>query len=319
MIILQDSKQINRRSGTHSDRVQVKAPEVLCIYREEYHDETLAFLDEFDTYIFNEFLYVELDLSEVKEITAAAALVLFAKVTRCQSCLPAGAYRFPDQVISIIHPKMKAVKARFVSSGLWAAIKPGGQKKLERLWSDWDNPYKTGNDPSRQFEDIIGHLRQEFGVLPTRIVGALQECYLNIAHHAYESFKADSGFNEFMIGRWWQYASINPVSGKMAIIIYDMGAGIPATIRSIQGGVSDCTSIQYAMRPGVTRFNIQGRGKGFSDIKRPIDSNASAEYLLVYSGRGEVAYKSGQILKEDSHTHSIGGTLIEWAFAGVGS
>ena len=319
VIIVKDSKQLKRNSGTPTDRVQVKAPEVICLYREEYHDETLAFLDEFDTYVFNDLLYVELDFSEVREITAAAALVLFAKITRCQSCLPVGAFRFPDQVISIVPPKLKSTKAKFVATGLWAAIKPGGQKKLERLWGDWNNPYKTGNDPSRQFEDVIGHLKQGFGVLPKRIVGALQESYLNIAHHAYEAFKEDPGFNEFMVGRWWQYANISPITGKMAIIIYDMGAGIPATIRSIQGGVSDCSCIQYAMRPGVTRFNVQGRGKGFSDIKRPIDSNASAEYLLVYSGKGEVVYKSGQILKEYTHTHSMGGTLLEWAFTGVGS
>ena len=316
VIIVQDSKQINRGSGTPTDRVRVKAPEVLCLYREEYHDETLAFLDEIDHLVFDRLVYVELDFSEVLNVTAAAALVLFAKITRCQSCLPVGVFRFPDRIISIIPPRSKEAKAKFVATGLWAAIKPGGQKKLERLWADWGNPYKTGNDPSRQFEDVIGHLRQGFGVLPKRIVGAIQESYLNIAHHAYEPFKQNPGFNEFMVGRWWQYASISKSTGKMVIVIYDMGAGIPATIRSIQGGVSDCVSIQYAMKPGVTRFNVQGRGKGFSDIKRPIDSNASAEYLLVYSGKGEVAYKSGQILNEFTHAHSIGGTLLEWSFTG---
>ena len=318
MIIVQDSKQLKRRFGTPADRVQVKAPDVLCLYRLEFHDETLAFLDEIDTLVFNRLVYVEVDFSDVISITAAAALVLFAKITRCQSCLPIGVFRFPDRIISIVPPKSKEVKAKFVQTGLWSAIKPGGQKKLERLWSDWGNPYKTGNDPSSQFEDVIGHLRQGFGVLPKRIVGAIQESYLNIAHHAYELFKQDPGFNEFMLGRWWQYASINKSTGKMAIIIYDMGAGIPETIRSIQLGVSDCSSIQHAMKPGVTRFNLQGRGKGFSDIKRPIDSNASAEYLLVYSGKGEVVYKSGQIMNEYAHTNSIGGTLLEWAFTGEG-
>lgn len=310
-----DSKKLAAKGAADFERFLIEAPDVLCLYREKYHDETLAFFDELDRSVFSDGLYVELDLSNLQNITAAAALVLFAKITRCQSCLPVGAFLFPDQVVTLILPKDKDVRGKFVDSGLWAAIKPGGQKKLERLWMDWGNPYKTGNDPSKQIEGVIGNLRQSFGVLPNRIIGAIQESYLNIAHHAYEGFKEQGGLHEFMVGRWWQYANYHPKTGKLAIIIYDMGNGIPSTIRSIQNGVSDCSCIQYAMKPGVTRFNIQGRGKGFSDIKRPIDVNASAEYLLVYSGRGEVAYRSGQQSIEKAYSNSIGGTLLEWAFA----
>lgn len=316
MIYLNDSKQLQLKRG-NPDRVYIKSPEHLCLYREEYHDKTLAFFDEFDTRVFNNLMYVELDFSHLKSLTASAALVLFAKITRCQSCLPAGYFSFPDKIISMKLPDDKKIKGMFSSTGLWAAIKPGGQKKLDKLWSDWGNSYKTGNDPSRQFEEVISSLHSRVGVLPKRIVAALQESYLNIAHHAYEAFKKDPLFNDFMVGRWWQYAHLHPETGRLIIIIYDMGSGIPNTIRSIQGGVSDCSSIQYAMREGITRFNVQGRGKGFEDIKRPIDSNASAEYLLVCSGVGEVGYKGGQIVKEHSHGYSMGGTLLEWAFSGV--
>ncbi|WP_312392070.1 hypothetical protein [Pseudomonas sp.] len=315
MITLKDNKQI--RSGTISDRIYIKSPEVLCLYREEYHDQFLLFCHDFETRVFNNMLYVELDFSDLREITAAATVVLFAKITKCQSCVSSGVFRFPDRVIEIKPPKDKRVKSIFVGSGLWSAIKPGGQKKLERLWSDWGNPYKTGNDPSSQFQFVIANFRKVFGVLPKRIVGAVQESYLNIAHHAYENLSENDRHDEFMAGRWWQYASADRKTGKMVIIIYDMGSGIPDTIRSIQRGVTDCNCIKYAMNPGVTRFNVQGRGRGFSDIKRPIDSNASAEYLLVYSGKGEVVYKSGRIEKEVSHVETIGGTLLEWAFTEV--
>lgn len=315
MIYLADSQQLQIKRGT-PDRVYIKAPEVLCLYRDEFHDDALDFFDEFDTRVFNNLMYVELDFSELKEITAAAALVLFAKITRCQSCLPPGYFSFPDQIITILPPEDKRVKAILSGTGLWSAIKPGGQKKLDKLWEDKSNPYKTGNDPSRQFSQVVEDLRNRIGVMPRRIVAAIQESYLNIAHHAYESFKEDPLFNKFMIGRWWQYAHLNSKTGRLSIIIYDMGSGIPNTIRSIQKGVSDCACIQYAMKPGVTRLNLQGRGKGFEDIKRPIDTNASAEYLLVYSGKGEVVYRSGQIAKEYSHSHSMGGTLLEWTFQG---
>lgn len=300
----------------------VKSPERLCLYRAECYDDTLAFFDEFDTLVLLHGYYVVLDLSDLKELTAAASLMLFAKVTRCQCCLPQF-FTYPSAVVSYILPKDKAMRDMIRGSGLWAAIRPGGQSKLSRLWADVHNPYKTGNDPSTQMEAIIEQLLQQVGKLPRKIVSALQESYLNIAHHAYEGFKDGAvPLHEFMVGRWWQFVKWNPKANKLSLVLYDMGVGIPSSIKNVSHAVtrrvSDCASISLAMKSGVTRFNIQGRGRGFNDIKSPIDANPSAEYLLVFSGKGLVVYRSGKKVEEKLHDLSIGGTLIEWTFSGVG-
>ncbi|WP_433690446.1 hypothetical protein [Pseudomonas monteilii] len=297
------------------DKVVIAAPARVCLYTPDDYAETLRFFDEFDRAILVDFKYVELDFSDLESITAAAALVLFAKVTRCQCCIPSGKFRFPGEVITVKLPSNKVVKDLFVHTGLWAALRPGGIKKLDKLWADWDNPYKTGNDAASELLDVISHLQSQFKILPRKIVSALQESYLNIAHHAYELFKKNGEvMHPFMAGRWWQYARRNPKTNKITIVIYDMGGGIPASISDGNQMVSDCESIKYAMQTGVTRLNIQGRGQGFDNIKRPIDVNAAAEYLVVYSARGQVIYRQGAAITERNHGRHVGGTLIEWVF-----
>ncbi|MCD9569493.1 hypothetical protein [Pseudomonas protegens] len=293
----------------------IEAPERICLYARDDYSETLRFFDEFDRAVLVDNQYVELDFSETVHVTAAAALVLFAKVTRCQCCLPSGVFRFPSEVITVRLPTDKAMRDLFVNTGLWAALRPGGIKKLERLWGDWANPFKTGNDASSELPDIIQHLMQQFDPMPLKIVSALQESYLNIAHHAYELFKSKGDvMHPFMEGRWWQYARRNEKTKKINIVIYDMGNGIPASISDGNQMIRDCDSIKYAMMSGVTRLNIQGRGMGFNNIKRPIEVNADAEYLVVYSARGQVIYRQGDVVTELNHGRHVGGTLIEWVF-----
>ncbi|MDC6663185.1 hypothetical protein N4Q66_27065, partial [Leclercia adecarboxylata] len=67
---------------------------------------------------------------------------------------------------------------------------------------------------------------------------------------------------------------------------------------------------------GKTRHsNDEGRGNGFTNIKQPMDMNASAKHLLVCSGRGIVKYKNQKIASSDCMSNSnFGGTLVEWNF-----
>lgn len=308
----------NKKSGSivKKERIIIIAPPAICLYEATRFEKTVLFFDSFEQEVFNNLNYVEIDLSGTTQITAAAALILFAKVTRCQCWAPPSIFSNPDQIITIKLPKDKLTRSKILDSGLWAAIKPGGQRKLDRLWSDWTNPYKTGSDPAKEITDVIHQLQEQFDVLPRQIVAAIQETYLNIAHHAYEEFKSgQTPLHDFMIGRWWQYARRNPITKKISIVIYDMGSGIPKTIKTGRFfSETDSEEIQRAMKSGVTRFKIQGRGMGFDNIKKPIEVNSFAEYLVVYSGRGQVTYRRGQVIDKVNHAYNVGGTLIEWVF-----
>lgn len=297
-------------------RVTIVAPDEICLYRKNLYPQAMKFFDALDREVFLNHNYVHIDFSDTDYISAAAALVLFAKITRCQCGAPLDIFDHPDKIITLTRPTDKATRNLMRNAGLWAAIRPGSQKKLDGLWSDWSNPYKSGNDPAKEISDVISLLQLEFEELPRQIIAALQEAYLNIAHHAYEKFKQVEGgyLHKFMVGRWWQCARKYP-DNSISLIIYDMGAGIPSTIspRSEFPG-KDSDEIHHAMQTGITRLDIQGRGMGFDNIKKPIDLNESAEYLVVYSRKGQVTYKKGHIVSRVDHQEAVGGTLIEWFF-----
>ena len=313
------NKSTGRILATPDERVTVLAPRRLCLYLSEDYSETLKFFNTIDKLVFVERKYIEIDLTQTEEITAAASVMLFAKVTRCQGWAAPEIFAYPDQIIEFKLPINKETKSLVVKSGLWAAIKPGGIKKLERLWKDKSNPFKTGNNPAEKIRDVIGLLRHQIPKPPKKIIAALQESYLNIAHHAYDAFtKNEEVLHEFIEGRWWQYAFHKKESGSFTVIIYDVGSGIPSTLSPLIGKrADDCEYIAEAMRKGVTRFNISGRGMGFEDIKSPIDQNITADYLVVYSGRGQVIYRNGKIEDKILHDIDISGTLIEWVFKGI--
>lgn len=296
------------------DRVFFSAPTNICLYSN--YQATMEFMHRFEHAVWVNWKYVHLDFSKTEKITAAASVVLFASITRCQCCAPKNRFKSPDQIITFTLPESKSARYLFSQSGLWTAIRPGSDKKLEKLWRDWDNPYKTGNNPKEEFSQIIQQLNSRFTSIPNKLVSALQESYLNIAHHAYDFYKNpdDGSFHPFMNNRWWQFAK----KGKdtTSAIIYDKGFGIHNTLRDQYSSYNACDIIRHAMQNGTSRLNISGRGMGFNNIKSPIERNESSEYLLIYSGTGQVVYKRGEIFDLKEHSAFLGGTLLEWSFGG---
>lgn len=294
----------------------ILSPEQICLYRAEYSASTMDFLTEIDGFnIIPE--PVVIDFSGCKYISAAAAVMTFAKITRCQILADTHHDGVTHQSIQIILPADKVAKKLFTVSGMFNAIKPGGLKKLDKLWSDMENPFKTSNDPNGEMSNVIRHLKKTLGKVPSRLVAALGEAVLNIRHHAYQEFTQQD-----IDGRWWQYILHNPQRKTVSVVIYDMGIGIAESIKRkyySEGGsriAQDNALIEYAMTQGKTRHdNDEGRGNGFTNIKQPMDMNASAKYLLVCSGRGIVKYKDQAIISSDCIVNNVfGGTLIEWNF-----
>ena len=296
----------------------VIAPPVICIYRGEHLPTTMEFFEKIDDYLQSR-EPVTIDFSNCSEITAAAAVITFAKITRFQLAADYFKMKAGHQAIKIILPADREVRNFFRESGFYDAIRPGGMSKLERLLHDINNPFKTSNATEADIQAVIKHLRNRLGTLPGRLISALSEAYLNIGHHAY-----DHDIIEELQGRWWQYTSSIKSDGTFSVIIYDTGKGIPKSLGRKYTDEGNRYShienlvIEYAMIRGNSRYpkNL-GRGNGFSNIKQPVDVNKEAKHLLIASGKGSVTYKNQQIIKSEMLTnHTYGGTLIEWCFDG---
>ncbi len=298
-------------------RLDIQSPETLCIYQSDHRDTTLEFFDLISRAVFEHHCYVSLDLSGLQRITAAAAVILFAHVTRAQNASPLELFRFRDRVIDIHFGDNKKMRDFFSSTGLYEALRPGGRKKLESLWDNPTTPFKTHNEPNRKHVEVAAWLRSYYGLLPKRMAAAVQEALLNITHHSYSLFKqGELPLDPFMVNRWWQYADFEESDDafRLTFIIYDMGSGIPKLACEAANSNDDAGIIQEAMVRGFSSTGIPGRGNGSADMLKPIVLSEKEDSLYVYSGRGEVGYLHNSIKDSKTNLHSIGGTLLEWTF-----
>lgn len=294
----------------------VLAPTQICVYRGEYLHATMEFFEEIEEAIRLR-VPVIIDFSSCESINAAAAVMTFAKITRYQLIADYVGIAQGHQALKIKMPADKEVRAFFRSTGFHDAIRPGGRAKLERLWKDVENPFKTSNSPEPDLPGLIKHLRNRLGIIPGKLMSALSEGYLNINHHAYEHPLIPD-----LAGRWWQYTSSVRPNGTFSVVLYDCGVGIPATLEHKvareRTWYTDNQVIEYAMQKGATRYaEHHGRGNGFQNIRKPVDINKEAKHLFIASGKGSVIYRDQKINKSEMHPrYSFGGTLIEWCFDG---
>ena len=151
-----------------------------------------------------------------------------------------------------------------------------------------------------------------------RLVGALKEAMGNADEHAYKEVTSYPP----MKGRWWLTGYVNPSQGEMMIILADQGIGIPRSLGPTQyerisslltsrtWQPSDGYMIAAATELHRTSTGQSGRGKGFRDMKRFIDTCDDGE-LRIISNSGAYQYMKGTETISDE-AMSIGGTLIEW-------
>lgn len=293
-------------------RAVIKCPENLCIYGENYQ-ESLDFFDKISTAVFVDCKYIKLDFSELEKITAAAAVILFAHVTRCQNCAPLEIFKYRDQVVDsdFRHNKKGYEFAREIF--LIDAIRQGGKGKLDKLWDSRVCPFKTSNEPSIAAAEIVLWLKSFNPNMPRKMIRAIGEALLNINHHSYGPYmNKKTPLNEFMISRWWQLGAVT--EDAFRFIIYDMGAGIPTVAGRKIFLENDSNVIERAMERGFSSTGIAGRGNGSADLLSPISQENEEDYLHVYSNKGFVGYRNGKMYLKEDNKYSIGGTLLEWVF-----
>ena len=291
------------------DWIEVTAPKVLCLYDLNENNTNIyyKFLEQLDKLPKNNF--VQLDLSNVERVSAAAALYLFAHVIGRQLYISNNFYKFKL-------PKNPNVVSVFKSTGLDTVLKPGGTKKIKKLWQNDKIQFLCGNNNDvpnflKRIRTLTGH-----SVLPQNLGTALKETFLNINHHAY------SGPSNLVHVTWFSYFhQSEDANGKyLAALIADRGIGIPTTIRKSFSKFryqKDCYCIEKAMLQGVTSTNEMGRGQGSVNIQRPVQLAEidQKDSLLIISGKGqfELEKKIHELnVKMKEMECSIIGSILEW-------
>lgn len=291
------------------ERKIIRAPREICLYN-HHASETSKFLNLIEYEVFYNNRYILIDFSLTEKLTAAAALSLATTITLCQNCT-SKYFAFKNQVIDFIFPETDRKNNLFISTGLWEIIKPGGIKKLERVWKDKENPFKTGSNPAEQYAELLNWLQYKGIKLPRKLSSAIQEAYLNVRQHAYPETR---DWHSFLVGRWWQYAFIREDTKKLVFLLLDRGVGIPYHVNGMKYAFkSDQQKIATAMTRGWSSTNLPGRGRGSGDIQEPVSLSVDNNTLLIMSGKGRYLFKQNHVIELDGLDVNMQGTLIEWA------
>ena len=295
------------------ERVYVYSPEKLCIYDEGCNFITYQFIEYVEKIVIENGNEVVIDFKNLKFITAAASLLIFAKISKCQICS-----KSPNSV-DIKLPEDKDVKRTFTNSGLWHGIKPGGIGKIRKL-IDTNNQYLSG---SEQIVDNVGKIipatmlsLSQQGVKfssPNTVIftRGIQEAILNIKYHAYDKKVLPPNFDTLGSSRWWQCCWLDSTRNNLVFIIYDDGIGIAETLANIYEDIdSDHELIEKAMTIGVSQTQEVSRGKGSNDIIKSASVFPNS-HLVIYSGNGYYKNDESGITTRKT-AFKLKGTLVQW-------
>ena len=155
------------------------------------------------------------------------------------------------------------------------------------------------------------------------LFAAVTEAMTNVVHHAYKPAssgpKTSSGPK-----KWWLSAAHE--AGEVVILIYDQGAGIPATLLQTRKesvrerlpgdwATHDGKMIEVAHRLSRSGAKERHRGSGLGrDVRRYIEEHDGPGEYRVISRRGVYTVQAGEGATGDvkSHPRALQGTLIEW-------
>ncbi|MGR6861962.1 hypothetical protein ACU5EH_17510 [Aliivibrio salmonicida] len=286
----------------------IKSPNCLCLYRNESVIETNKFFFGINSSIRNKSKRIKIDLSDLRIITAGAAVYLFALLTYSQTDIR-------PNLFNIIWPKDKSVKKLIVDTGLFKLLQSQKKDKLQTIFNDDSSFFCGVHKDIDKCKDVI---RKRIGCVELSVLldSALQETFLNINHHAYENVS-----NRNIT--WWCYAVLGEdESGNyLSTTVCDLGMTIPYTMRDVKAMYkirTESESISYAMIERMTSTNDKDRGKGSSDIQSPINyTECENSYLFINSGlgryyMGKKKIDGGVIDFNLINKYKLHGTVVEW-------
>ncbi|WP_152492625.1 hypothetical protein [Roseovarius sp. THAF27] len=266
---------------------------------------------------------VFIDLSEVKDVSPAAALVLAAEVDRWRQVkrtrlAPRNVSDWDPFVLQTLH-SMGFFRLLGVESGVAKSNTP---QAVEVTMLPIVSSTRLEGGLLQPMMDLLARAANILGQDPL-IYPALTEAAYNATLHAYP----DDQPTEFPIPAkcWWATACWNIEGGVVKFIVYDQGVGIPATLprskhweqvralfpQGLRVATADASRL-IAAAIQFDRTSLEGgHGKGLQDVVTPVDKTVGAKVRLL-SGTGKVTYHNGGGVKLEDETLHIGGTLVEW-------
>ncbi|MCA1510248.1 hypothetical protein [Bradyrhizobium sp. NBAIM01] len=294
------------------------------------YEETVAVLATIRDLVLGRRIPVFLYFNQLQELEPAAALLLVAEVFRCRQLR---VWRSGRSVIGN-YPSDRNVFFQLREMGFFRVLGLNEIDEIEDQRPRGERPYyvrfhsmnSVHPGLAASFCDLVVKGAFEMSALAkSRMVAALKEAMGNAHEHAYVT----RGDYDAMPQRWWLAGYVNPAHKEMMVLILDQGVGIPRTllptvfealkaILNTGWAPTDGNMIAAATELHRTSTSQRGRGRGFQDMKRFIDTCDDGE-LRVCSNRGLYTYAKNNHETTTDFPSSIGGTLIQWRVRHAGS
>ncbi len=261
-----------------------------------------------------------LHFSKCRKIGSSAALILAAEIFRCRYLR-----RFRNKKsVHGEYPNDPEVLSLLLKLGFFESIEVGAPNA--QIVEDLDRYVKiqsfTRVDAALAYK-VSTSLMSAFPHLgrdsQKKMQGAIVEALGNAFEHAFDKKPPFPVLGS----RAWVGAIVKPNGKQFTLMVFDQGAGIPATLepnilerlQSLgfmrSGGGHDSVRIEAATHLRRTSTRQQGRGKGFETMKRFVDSCDDGE-LRVFSNKGCYLYRPGGDTTFDDTMQTLGGTLVLW-------
>lgn len=271
---------------------------------------------------------VKLDFSKVEKIFPGGMLVLLSAMERLAS-------RYPGRISARCPPNSLAAQL-LNHFGLANTLGVNPRMSRPRASSVVDWSYLTGTQAAgEEVKELLDKYRRSTDAeIPEGLFAVLTEGLTNVRHHAY----TDDTDLPAELRKWWLFARYaEPKSrehGSLFIAIYDMGAGIPATMRNKlqkkevvidwidkatelaaigDGTALDKRLLQVAVDHRRSQTGQPHRGNGLPEMREFIAATDEGR-LHIVSGRAQYSFLSG---KNDGHSdgfkQKFPGTLLLWS------
>ncbi|AOW14527.1 hypothetical protein LPB72_06060 [Hydrogenophaga crassostreae] len=237
---------------------------------------------------------------------------------------------FPGKVSARCPPKsLSAQLLRHFGIADKLGVSPQSSQPTARSVVEWR--YLTGTQAiGEDVRELLHSYRQNTSAeIPPDLFSVLTEGLINVRHHAYP---ADSEIPPDL-RRWWLFSRyVEPegqTAGNLYIAIYDMGVGIPTTMKERlergevilnlieqvipTGKALDKALLLQAVEHRRSGTGLPHRGNGLPEMREFVAST-SAGRLYIVSGSAQYSYgPSSQEGMVTAYSRSFPGTLILWS------
>ena len=263
-----------------------------------------------------------IDFSELREISASAALVLASTVDQWRE-------KVAGKIKANLPSWDESIIAQLHEMGYFTLLNipepQGSLPKSDVSFLQFEREIAASNSSGETAIELRIGIEKMVGstIQKHYLFEGISEAVTNVSQHAYpESLGEQPKY-------WWVSASFNKLTRELNVTFYDRGTGIPNTLQSHRfferfrdqfDNWKDSAKIKAAMEIGRTSSGLEERGKGLQNLLQFAKAHKKGK-LSVKSLKGiyqEVFLtdaQGNQTVKKNKidHEYSIGGTLIEWS------